>query len=381
MKKKLLMIPGPCDVDEEVLLEMSQQVVAHYGEDWVKVYNETRNLVRKLLNTSGEVFISNGSGHLAVEAMLTALGEEGEEIALVENGHFSYRMAELLESYRLKPNILTIEWGKIVTPDQVENFLKQNTKVKSLVLVHSETSTGVLNPIKEIASVTKRMDVLFAVDAVSSVGIVPIDMDNWGIDFCVTASQKGLGSPPGLAVLAASNRAMEKVRNRKKPIPGWYANLQVWDRFNTEGVKYQPFFISLAVNNVIALKKSLENIFEEGLEDRFARHQKISKMMKEGVRACGLSIVAKEFEATPAITVIGFPDNIDSSEFVKYMRDEYNIQIANGLGIFSGKVVRIGHMGKNATKNNVTQVLFGLECFLRSKKVEVPVGVSLKHLA
>ncbi len=380
MNKKLLMIPGPCDIEEDVLLEMSKQVVAHYGEDWVEVYNETRNLLKKLLNTSGEIFISNGSGHLAVEAMLTALGEEGEEIALVDNGHFSHRMVELLESYGLKPNILPIEWGNIVTPEQVENFLKQNKKIKSLAVVHSETSTGVLNPIKEIADVANKMGVLFAVDAVSSVGVVPIDMDNWGIDFCVTASQKGLGTPPGLAILAASDRALEKVRNRKKAIPGWYANLQVWDRFNTQGVKFQPYFISLAVSIVVALKKSLENMFEEGLEERYARHQKISKMMREGVRACGLSTVARESESTPAITVVGFPDSIDSGEFVKYMSEEYNIQIANGLGIFSGKAVRIGHMGKNATKNNIIQVLSGLESFLRYKKIDVPVGVSLKQI-
>ncbi|MGI6485482.1 MAG: pyridoxal-phosphate-dependent aminotransferase family protein [Tepidanaerobacteraceae bacterium] len=380
MNKKLLMIPGPCDIEEDVLLEMSKQVVAHYGEDWVEVYNETRNLLKRLLNTTGEVFIANGSGHLAIEAMLTALGEKGEEIALVENGHFSHRMVELLESYRLKPKIMPVEWGHIATPEQVENFLKQNNDVKSLVVVHSETSTGALNPIKEIAEVAKKMDVLFAVDAVSSVGVVPIDMEDWGIDFCATASQKGLGTPPGLAILAVSNRALDFVRSRKKPIPGWYANLEVWDRFNTEGKEFQPFYISLAVSIVVALKKSLENIFKEGLENRYERHRKISKLMKEGVRACGLTTVSKDSECTPAITVIRFPYGMDSGEFVSYLSDEYNIQVANGLGPFKGKTVRVGHMGKNATKNNVLQVLFGLESFLRKKNNDLNVGLSLRQI-
>lgn len=378
--QKLLMIPGPCDIEEDVLLQMSRQVVCHYGKEWVIIYNKTRDMLKNLLNTSGDVFIINGSGHLSVEAMLVALGEYEEEIAIVDNGFFAHRMIEILETYGLKPKVLKIEWGKSVLPEQVENFLNTHRKVKALGIVHSETSTGVLNPLEDIASVTRQKGVYLAVDAVSSAGIIPIDMDGWGIDFCATASQKGLGAPPGLAILAVSKRALEYIRNRKKPIPGWYANLQIWDRFNIEQAQFQPYSISLAVNLVFALQQSLENIIEEGVEERYKKHKKLSDVLKTGVKACGLDIFSEISESSPVITVMKFPEFIDSANFVDYLRENYNILIANGLGNLKGKVARIGHMGKNANITNIIIILLGLESFLRKNGMKIQIGATIKNI-
>jgi len=144
------MIPGPCDVEQDVLLEMGRQVVCHYGTEWTNFYNQTCGLIKELLNVAGDVFIVNGSGHLAVESMVLALGENGDEIGIVDNGGFAHRMIEILNTYDINPKVLEIEWGKIVKPEQAEEFLTKNPTIKSLAVVHSETSTGVLNPIEEI---------------------------------------------------------------------------------------------------------------------------------------------------------------------------------------------------------------------------------------
>ncbi|AYO29213.1 alanine--glyoxylate aminotransferase family protein [Biomaibacter acetigenes] len=377
MQKKLLMIPGPCDVEEDVLQNMGKQVVCHYGHDWVKIYNDTRNLIKKLLNTSGEVFIVNGSGHLAVETMLLALAEEKDELAVVDNGFFAHRMIEILKTYNLSPKVLEIEWGKNICPEQVEKFLNTSRGIKTLAIVHSETSTGVLTPIKDIGGITRRKGVLLAVDAVSSAGIVPIDMDGWGVDMCATASQKGLGAPPGLAILAAGKEAMEYVRRRKKPVPGWYANLQVWDRFNTEQAGFQPYSITMAVNQIFALQKSLQNILDEGIRERYERHILLADMMRCGIEACGISIFSRQQLLTPVITVAEFPEDIDSGRFVDYLDKNFSILIANGLGPLRGRTVRIGHMGKNAAKRNIVPILIGLENFLKTNGKAVNRGIAL----
>ncbi|WP_162991221.1 pyridoxal-phosphate-dependent aminotransferase family protein [Biomaibacter acetigenes] len=362
--EKILMIPGPCDVEQDVLLEMSRQVVCHYGTEWTNFYNQTCDLVKELLNVAGDVFIVNGSGHLALESMVLALGERNDEIGIVDNGNFSHRMIEILDTYGIKPKVLEIEWGKIVTPEQVDEFLTKNPTVKSLALVHSETSTGVLNPIEEIGRITKKRGIIFAVDAVSSAGIVPIDMESDGIDLCATASQKGIGAPPGLAIVAASEKGLDFIRKRKKPIPGWYASLSIWDKFRREQASFQPYSITMAVNLVFSLNKCLKAIKEEGIAQRYKRHNDIASMLRMGLKELGLNIFCKEAEATPAITVVEIPEEIGTINLINHLKNKYDILIANGLGKLKGRVVRIGHMGKNARLVNIMALLRGIEEFL-----------------
>lgn len=361
------MIPGPCDVEQDVLLEMSKQVVCHYGEEWTQFYNRTCDLVKELLNASGDVFIVNGSGHLAVESMVLALGENDEEIGVVDNGSFAHRMIEILNTYSIMPKVLEIEWGKIVTPEQVNEFLTENPRIKSLAVVHSETSTGVLNPIEEIGHITKKHDIIFAVDAVSSAGVVPIDMENWGIDLCATASQKGIGAPPGLAILATSKNIHEFINKRSKPIPGWYASLSVWDKFRREQATFQPYSITMAVNLIFALNKALESIKEEGITQRYNRHSNVALILRKNLREIGLETFCDDSQATPVITVIKVPDEIGSTKFINHLKNQYDILIADGLGELKGKVVRIGHMGKNAHLINILPLICGIRELIKTK--------------
>jgi alanine-glyoxylate transaminase/serine-glyoxylate transaminase/serine-pyruvate transaminase len=356
-------------VEQDVLLEMGRQVVCHYGAEWADFYNKTCDLIKELLQVPGEVFIVNGSGHLAVESMVLALGESGEEIGIVDNGHFAHRMIEILETYGIRPKVLEIEWGKAAAPEQVDRFLSKNPAVKSLALVHSETSTGALNPLEEIGCIAKKHGVAFAVDAVSSAGIVPIGMKNYGIDLCAMASQKGFGAPPGLAILAVSKRALEIIRKRKAPTPGWYASLSVWDRFRREQTNFQPYSISMAVNLIFALNKCLRAIKEEGIEQRYKRHCDVASMLRRELNEMGLDIFCKEAEPTPVITVAKMPEVLDSIKLINHLKNKYNILIADGLGKLKGKTVRIGHMGKNACRINIIALLYGIEEFLRKEGI------------
>ncbi|HHW05870.1 MAG TPA: alanine--glyoxylate aminotransferase family protein [Methanothermobacter sp.] len=369
--EKILLIPGPCDVEQDVLLEMSRQVVCHYGAEWTNFYNQTCDLIKELLNMAGDVFIVNGSGHLAVESMVLALGENGDEIGIVDNGSFAHRMIEILNTYGIMPKVLEIEWGKIVTPKQVDEFLTKNPTIKSLALVHSETSTGVLNPIEEIGRITKKRGIMFAIDAVSSAGIVPIDMESYGIDICATASQKGIGAPPGLAILAANKKALELIRKRNTSIPGWYASLSIWDKFRHEQASFQPYSITMAVNLIFALNKCLKAIKEEGIAQRYKRHNDIASMLREGLKELGLNMFCKEAEATPVITVVEIPEEIGTTKLINHLKDKYDILIADGLGKLKGKVVRIGHMGKNARLANIIPLLYGIREFFGQQKLKI----------
>jgi len=204
---------------------------------------------------------------------------------------------------------------------------------------------------------------------VSSAGIVPIDMESYGVDLCATASQKGIGAPPGLAILAASKKALEFTRKRNAPIPGWYASLSIWDKFRREQASFQPYGITMAVNLIFALNKCLKAIKEEGITQRYKRHNDIASMLRKGLKELGLNMFCKEAEATPVITVVEIPDEIGTINLINHLKDKYDILIADGLGKLKGRVVRIGHMGKNARLVNIMALLRGIEEFLVNKSI------------
>lgn len=366
MKKQLLMIPGPCPLSEEILVAMSRPMVPHYGAEWAQEFNKVRDDLKPLFGTKEEVYILVGSGYLAVEAGVNALAGPGDRILVVTNGFFGDQIAMLAQQYGIEPVLLKEEWGQPIDPTAVETALKDK-KIKAVAVVHGDTSVGILNPVKEIGSITKRLGIPLFVDAVCSIGGTEVLMDEWGIDICATASQKGLSAPPGLAIISVSKRAWEVIESRETSPMGWYLNLKNWRDMVEENRGYHPHLTTMAVNNIWALQTSLKQFYEEGIPQRFQRHRKLSRYLNEGLRGLGLEILATG-EPLPLVTAVKCPNRLKSSEIISYLKEKHNILITGGLGIYKDSIFRIGLMGNSARKEAIDDVLDALRDFMEHQK-------------
>ncbi len=361
-----LMIPGPIAVDGEVLREMASPIVAHYGPEWATLFNDTVSLAKQVFRTSGELFIMPGSGHLGVEAGLASLVAPGDEAIIVDNGHFGYRAVELAQSYGVQVRSINVEWGDTVTPGQVEQAIAAYPNARVVAMVQSETSTGMANPVREVARVCREHGLVFMVDGVSSVGGMDIRVDEWGIDVCVAASQKCLGAPPGLALVSVSDRAFAHMRSRKEPIMGWAMNLLKWKEHADAGRNTQPYYVTMAVNNVLALRKALQLALDEGLEARVRRHMTVGCAFRDGLRHVGLEPVGRDDQVSGTVGVFWVPEGHVDRDVIAYLRDVYGIQVAGGLGKWAGRTVRVGHMGTSAHMSRIVPVLYALDQWLKS---------------
>lgn len=377
MRRLSLMIPGPIELEHDVLSKMNSPMVAHYGREWVKIYRETVNYLKQIFQTKGDVFIVVGSGSAGLDAGIGSIIGDQEKILVITNGFFGDRLATIARSYTKEVIILKSEWNRAVAPADVRRFLKKEKGIRAIAVVHSETSTGVVNPVKEIGQISKEYNIPLIVDAISSLGGMELKMDEWGIDICVSASQKCLESPPGLSLIAVNQRAWDAIEKCHNSHPGWYLNLQTWKEYAKKWADWHPYPISMAVNNVLALKAALKKILSEGLDKRIARHANIAEIVRVGIRNIGFRLIAEDMHLANTLTGVLIIPGTSAKEVVEFLVKKYRIQIAGGIGDFKGKLFRIGHMGPGASLNSIIPVMFGIEDYLRSKGFKVPHGKSL----
>jgi len=357
MNKLRLMIPGPIEIAPEVLSAMAEPLVAHYGEEWTTFYKETQDLLRKIIRTNGDLFLFPGSGSAGLDMALGSLLFPDGKVLIPQNGFFGERLEEIARTYT--PNVQTVKFtvGQPVEVGQVEKAI-QKGDLNVLAAVHCETSTGVLNPIRELAELCQRYDVLFMMDAVSSLAIEPLEMDAWGIGICISASQKGLESPPGLGLVAVGKAAWKWINQVESP--GWYLNLKVWKEYEKKWGNWHPHPVTHAVNNVRALRVGVERILEERLENRFQRHRETTAQLRQGLRNLGLEPYVPDESASHGVTAVIGPEG-KVEELLAYMRQQHKLLLAGSLGELKGKVFRIGHMGPGATSEAVETVLSALD--------------------
>jgi len=357
MKNLRLMIPGPIELAPEVLAVMAEPLVAHYGKEWTAFYKETIGLLRKVFQTHGDIFLFPGSGSAGLDAAFGSTVFPDGKVLIPKNGFFGERLEEIAHTYT--PHVHTVKFplGQPTELEQVERAL-QKERFDAVAAVHCETSTGVLNPIQEMANLCRRYKVLLIVDAISSMAIEPFEMDVWGVDICVSASQKGLESPPGLGLVAVRKAAWKWINQVKSP--GWYLNLKVWKEYEEKWGDWHPHPVTHAVNNVRALRVGVERILSEGLENRFQRHRETTEQLRQGLRNLGLKpYVPDEFASHGVTAVIGPEDKVE--ELLTYMRQQHKLLLAGSLEELKGKVFRIGHMGPGATSEAVKTVLSALD--------------------
>jgi alanine-glyoxylate transaminase/serine-glyoxylate transaminase/serine-pyruvate transaminase len=360
MTPRLLLGPGPSMVHPRVLQAMSSPLVGHLDPQFLRLMDTLQEQLRWLFRTRNEFAIAlSGTGSAGMEAVMVNLIEPGDPVLVGINGAFGLRLAAIAE--RSGGRVIKAEaaWGRIVEPDAVEQLIARHGPVKAVALVHAETSTGVLQPLETITEICRRHDALLIVDAVTSLGGIPVEVDSWGIDACYSGTQKCLSCPPGLAPLTLSERARATIRNRKTPCQSWYLDCALIADYWAEGKR--AYHHTAPISMLFALHEALALIQAEGLEARIARHQLNSDALMAGLQALDLSPFAQEGHRLSTLNCVRLPAHVDDRLVRGLLLDEFGIEVGGGLGSLQGKVWRVGLMGESSTFANVLTLLHALE--------------------
>ncbi len=379
-ERDLLMIPGPINFDPGVLREMGAPTAGHTSPEFIARFGESLEWVKQVfLAPTGTPFVIAGSGTLAMDIAASNLIEPGDRALVVSTGYFSDRMAAILERYGAAVTVLRAEAGDVVVFDRVEAELAR-VQPKVLTMTHVDTSTGVAVDARALAQAGRRHNALVVVDGVCSVAGMELQQDAWGIDIALTASQKAIGVPPGLALLVASPRALEAFRARSKPVANYYADWTNWlPIMEAYLARKTAYFGTPPVNLVYALHESLRQILAEGMAARVARHKRLSDAFKAGVRAIGLKQVPVRAEvAATTMSALYYPDGIDAKWLAKVR--ERGVVLAGGLHpAIRDKYFRVGHMGV-VSHADIAATLSAIEGALLASGHEFDEGAGLAAL-
>ncbi|HHW18546.1 MAG TPA: alanine--glyoxylate aminotransferase family protein [Firmicutes bacterium] len=375
-KAKLLLGPGPSNSDPRVLRALSEPTLGHLDPDFVAIMDETTELLRYVFNTKNRLTIPiSGTGSAGMETALVNSVEPGDKAIICVAGVFGERMVDVAE--RAGATVVRVDapWGEPVDPAQVEKAVKANSDAKLIGIVHAETSTGVLQPLEEIARIAHGHGMRIVVDAVTSLGGVEVPVDRLNLDFVYSGTQKCLSCPPGLAPVTVNDSMAEFIKNRKTKCRSWYLDLSMIERYWGSERFYHH---TAPVNMIYALNEALRIVKEEGNEARWARHRKNQEALIAGLEAMGLKLVVKPEYRLPSLTTVFIPEGVEDLKVRRRLLDEFNIEIGAGLGVFKGKIWRIGLMGTNSTKANVLWFLAALEDVLAAEGAKFQKGAGLE---
>lgn len=335
-----LRIPGPTPIPDEVLQSMTKQMINHRGKEFAELIHQLTDKLKGMFQTRGDVFILTGSGTGSMEAMVVNTLSPGDKVLSASCGAFGDRFADIAEQFGAEVTRLRFEWGSPVDPDTVRRALQADPAIKAVLTTHNETSTGLTNDLASISAVVKEFDKLLLVDAISSLGSIDLPVDKWGCDVVATASQKGWMAPPGLAMVSMSFKAWQA--NSKAKMPRYYWDFAKAKSF-LEDKGQTPW--TPAVSTFYALAAALELVEREGLPNVFARHAKIAKIAREGVKSLGLTLFPDEAFASNTITAIKAPQGVDAKKLLQILREEHQVILSGGQQKLDGKIFRIGHLG------------------------------------
>jgi aspartate aminotransferase-like enzyme len=330
---------------------------------FARSYESTQEKLKRLMKTKNDVLIMSGEGLLGLEAAVASLVEKGQKVLTIANGVFGEGFVDFVKMYGGVPTSVLSPYDRPVDPESVAAALDADREIRVATLVHCETPSGVLNPLREVASACRKREVLLIADAVSSLGGTPVETDSWGIDVCLGGSQKCLSAPPGLALVSVSERAWDVVRRRGASIPSYYASLWQWEEWWN---KRRLFPYTPSVSDIGALDEALDIALKEGLPRAFERHKRISKMVLSGCRGMGLVPYPKsDAYHSPTVTALRRPTRIPETGLLRRMEEGYGVMIAGSWGKLAGRVLRLGNMGYNARPRKAKTALLALEGALK----------------
>jgi alanine-glyoxylate transaminase/serine-glyoxylate transaminase/serine-pyruvate transaminase len=354
----LLLGPGPSNAHPLVLQAMALQPVGHLDPRYLQVMNEVQELLRYVWQTDNTLTFSvSGAGSAAMEATLANVVEPGDRVLVGVKGYFGHRLVDMAGRYGADVRTITKPWGQAFSLDELRTALETH-RPAVLALVHAETSTGVRQPLEGIGDLCREFNCLLLLDTVTSLGGVPLFLDEWGVDLAYSCGQKGLSAPPGISPLTLGPRALDKVQQRQTPIKNWYLDTNLLGKYWGEERMYHH---TAPVNMNYALREALRLIAEEGLQNRWMRHRDNAELLWEGLASLGLTCHVDPEIRLPTLTTVQIPEGIDGKAVARKLLLEYNIEIGGGLGELGGKVWRIGLMGYNSRRENVVLLLEALK--------------------
>jgi len=376
-----LFIPGPVSVDDDVLEALSRPVMRHYGPEWMDVYNETTALLKQVFQTRNDVFMVPGPGTAGLDMAIGSLLATGQKVIVCHNGFFGERLATVAECNGLNVVHVSAPSGLPIAPDDLVQALREHPDAQVVMVVHHETTTTVMNPLRELAEMTREAGRVSIVDAVSSLGGVDVPVDAWGIDVCVTAVNKCLECPPGLALVSVSPRAWQLVDSHTSTNHGWYLSLKTWRKYADEWGSWHPTPVTVPTNNIVALRTSLRKIVAVGLPEHFAKHARACHAVRTGLNNMAFPLFVPDEFASPLVTALKPRPEFTAHDLQTWLAQERGLYIGGGIGELAGQILRIGHIGKAASRGYVMDLLFAIEEFLRLKGIDMPVGASLVGLS
>ncbi|MCB1583165.1 MAG: alanine--glyoxylate aminotransferase family protein [Xanthomonadales bacterium] len=358
--QRTLMGPGPSEVHQNVYQALSKPTIGHLDPEFLRLMNEVQVMLRAVFQTKNQLTIPvSGTGSAGMETLFVNFLEPGDKVVVCVNGVFGTRMADVAARCGATVVEVKAEWGTAINPADIEVALTQHPDTKLLAIVHAETSTGVLQPMDEVAELAKKHDVLLLLDAVTSLAGVPVELDQWGVDGCYSGTQKCLSCPPGLAPISVSDRGLQLIRNRTTKPQSWYLDLSMVANYWTVGNR--AYHHTAPINMNYALHQALRLVLDEGLEARFKRHCENSEYLWQELEKLGLERFVDASIALPQLNVVKVPKGVDEAGVRARLLNEFGIEIGAGLGPMAGEIWRIGLMGESSRPSIIDQLIVALK--------------------
>ena len=355
---RVLMGPGPSDVDPAVLRAMAAPTVGHLDPWFLEVMDQTKEMLRQLFGTSNDLTMPmSGTGSSGMETLAVNLIQRGDRVLVGQNGVFGGRMVELARRCGAEVVVAEKPWGEAFSVEDLRRAARGRS-FSLVLLVHAETSTGVLQPLDGLRELCDELGALLAIDCVTSLGGLPVELDRWGVDAAYSGTQKCLSAPPGLSPISLSDRAFAAVLDRDQPVQSWYLDLSLIHRYWDANTR--AYHHTAPINTIYALHEACRLALEEGLEARWARHRRLGAQLAEGLEAMGLRLPVPPALRLPQLTVVEVPEGVDDKAVRGRLIRDYGLEIGGGLGAFAGQRWRIGLMGSACTERNVLFCLSAL---------------------
>ena len=360
----ILLTAGPVSVEQDVLDTLSAPVIPHYGSQWIGAYRELLVDLQKVFQTGNDMFLVTGPGSSVLEMSISSVAAPGESVIVVNNGYFGKRMVELGTAHGLNVIEVAASATQRVGAEEVQAAFEQHPESVAVAVVQHDTTTGMQNDVKGITELAHEHGAVVIMDSVSSLGGLNIPVDEWGVDIAVTIANKCLAAAPGVAPIAVSPRAWEVVES--KQTSGWYLNLRTWRHYaeDEQWGKWHPYPTTVATSLAMALRTAVKRLMDEGLPAVFERHAETASAVREGLRQRGFEMLLPEDESSPLLTSAYGLSGMNISHFMRWLFDERGLMVSGGLGDLSGKIFRVGHMGRTASLAVAERFLAAVDDYL-----------------
>jgi alanine-glyoxylate transaminase/serine-glyoxylate transaminase/serine-pyruvate transaminase len=362
-RPRILMGPGPSNVNPRVLAAMAKPTIGHLDPQFLTILNDVRQMLQEVFRTRNQLTLAvSGTGSAGMETCVVNLIEPGDAMLVCVAGVFGQRMKDVAQRAGAKVTAIEVPWGQVFTAEQVQEAIREHGPFKLVGIVHAETSTGAAQPIEPISRVVHEAGALLLVDTVTSLAGMEVDVDGWRIDACYSGTQKCLSCPPGLSPATFGPAAERIIATRKTPVQSWYLDMSMVRQYWGSERLYHH---TAPINMIYGLHEALRLVLEEGLQARWRRHLACHRQLCSALEGMGLKLLADPAHRLPMLNAVAAPDGVNEADVRKRLLEEFDIEIGGGLGALKGKAWRIGLMGDSATPQNVQALVAALKKILR----------------